>query len=254
MRKRERVSVLLAHHDLRILRYLSIELHRSTDIQLQLLTARTIKETQDIIKAGLADISYIDFGFDRGHGEDLITMIRKRNPYHPIIAIMETADKDYRLKILDEYYPVICVTIEVLLPKLDVYFKRAMLDLRASPLRIALEGIDEIEVVDLDEICDITSIKNTKYLEVRLYDFKNKVYKTVMHRSTLDEFGEEFNDYFVRCHHGRLVSKRAIQKIFPAREDNEIVLLYPDEFGDPVTVAMSEGRKKEVLKKMKGVY
>jgi len=246
----------LAHSDPSILRSLFIEIYRILEIPVQLLQAKTFEETYEIVKKGFADISVIDFGFEAGHGEDLITMIRAKTPHHPIIVLLDAKDATERLELTHKYYPLICLTTKMFCSRLDDYLKKAIMDLRFAPQRIALRGMEEIKTVDVLEICYLESIANTKYLEVTLYDFEKKIYRTEQHRSTMAQFLEEYNEegYFIQCHNSYIVNKKMIGKVLPARADNLIVLLYPDDEGYPVEILMSEKYKKMVLKELKGLY
>lgn len=227
----------------------------------QILVAKTFKEAKDIVKLGLGEIFFIDFGLPDGHGVNLIELIRAQKIEYPIIVQTEKNDRDYKLEIYDNYDNIKYLTKDELFEKLPKRLVKAKIDVeRALENRIAVRGKQIIDTLSADELCYVMSIPESHHLYVELYNIGTKAYYNAeIKNMNLDQFMKEYNTlgYFLRCERSFIVNIKMVEKVF--KNDNEILMIprKKDKKGEStkeVRINVGGTYKKEVLARLKGLY
>lgn len=256
MAKKTLRTILVVEDDEKISAKIHSHILNVFNRQVQIKEAKTMKDAEKVLDQGMVDISIIDFALPDGDGENLIARIRKESRYHPIIAQTTNVDMQYRIKIYEQYYPIMYITKDVLFERLTECLTWAVADLEfRAPHRLSVSSA--IGSMDINEVCYIKRMMNTNHLHVELYDFDQEAYKSVeIKNMSLAQFMKKYNKtgYFIRCHNSYIVNKKMIKDV--DRTNSEIVMLHPCKDGYLVRVEMSVNGKyrKDVLAQTEGVY
>lgn len=256
--RRKIIRVLVAHSDSTVLRYLSIEIPRAFDalgIYAHIITSKTFNDTKKMIKKENVDVFCICFNWEdeQGHGEDLIELIEKTSIHQSTIVMMENNDVDYRLRITDEYYPILCPTKEMLFSNLDRYLRKTLKRIAPYIQEVIIPTHTDVIRFYLEEVP--YAYGHAGKTTIHIYDFDVKRYKTIEIPLSITNFLARYDKFnmFLKCHRDYAVNRTMIRKVRKSREDQCIELIYPNEKNYPVEIPMSDSGKKLVIKAMNTV-
>jgi len=255
--KRKRITrALVVEDDKAIVYQIKNFILRRFAREIQVLIATTFKEASNIIHQGLIDIYIIDFGLPDGNGEELLTLVRQLYPKAPIIVQTTQDDIDYQVKIYKKFRGVVYITKKELFNELGdsvAEAKEEALDYEKK--RLPLETREKIESIDVDDICFIEKIPNSKNLNIEYYNHRKGDYDfKIMNNVSLQQFIQEHNDsgYFLRCHGSFIVNKKMIEEV--NKLDNCILLLHRRAGDNEVYIDIGDKFKNKVLEELKGFY
>ena len=254
-RPKRLLSILIVEGNFFILREIEAHIARQFDREVQVLKARTFKESEDIIKRGLFDIAIIELLLPDGHGDDLISLIRQKHPCLPIIVQIIEEDKAYH-RVHNKHENIIYLEKEVMFLELKDRIRKAKNRHEAiASWRLPIVNYKKIEPVDINEVCYVSKVSESANLHVELYDLNKKDYTyTTIEAMTLTEFINKYNEtgYFLRCHNSYIVNRKMIKSF--SQVDNQITMLMPRKDGNDVIIDVSEKYKKQVREVLRGLY
>lgn len=233
-----------------------------SDIKTYCPTVQVIGEADGVesglqlIKASVPDVIFLDIRMGVGSGFDLIAKLRQQGdiPFQIIfttaydeyaIKAFKFSATDYLLKPVDHEDLIQAVqkikidTVQSSLKENMELLLESMKGIKTSNKRIALNSIDRVQVVNVDDIIQCESQKN-----YTLFYLTNK--KQVLVTRTLKEFEDMLEgDNFLRVHHSHLINVKHLKEY--VKIDGGYAVM-SDNSQVPVSV-----RKKEQLLSLLGL-
>jgi len=233
-----------------------------SDIKTYCPTIQVIGEA-DGVESGLQlierttpDVIFLDIRMSDGSGFDLIAKLRQQGPINIQIIFTTAYDEyaikafkfsaiDYLLKPVDHEDLIQAVqkiktdTVQSSLKENMELLLESMKGMKTSNKRIALNSIDKVQIVNVDDIIQCESQKN-----YTLFYLINK--KQVLVTRTLKEFEDMLEgDNFLRVHHSHLINIKHLKEF--VKIDGGYAVM-SDGSQVPVSV-----RKKEQLLSLLGL-
>ena len=233
-----------------------------SDIKTYCPTVQVIGEADGVesglqlIKNTKPDVIFLDIRMSDGSGFDLIAKLRQQSPINIQIIFTTAYDEyaikafkfsatDYLLKPVDHEDLIQAVqklktdTVQSSLTENMELLLESMKGMKTSNKRIALNSIDKVQVVNVDDIIQCESQKN-----YTLFYLINK--KQVLVTRTLKEFEDMLEgDNFLRVHHSHLINIKHLKEF--VKIDGGYAVM-SDGSQVPVSV-----RKKEQLLSLLGL-
>jgi two-component system LytT family response regulator len=209
-----------------------------------------------LIKSTTPDVIFLDIRMSDGSGFDLIAKLRQQGTISFQIIFTTAYDEyaikafkfsaiDYLLKPVDHEDLIQAVQkikvqdVQNSLKENMELLLESMKGIKTSNKRIALNSVDKVQVVNVDDIIQCESQKN-----YTLFYLTNK--KQVLVTRTLKEFEDMFEgDNFLRVHHSHLINVKHLKEYI--KTDGGYALM-SDGSQIPVSV-----RKKEQLLSLLGL-
>jgi len=218
--------------------------------------ADSVESGLHLIKNTTPDVIFLDIRMSDGSGFDLIAKLRQQGPINVQIIFTTAYDEyaikafkfsatDYLLKPVDHEDLIQAVqklktdTVQSSLTENMELLLESMKGMKTSNKRIALNSIDKVQVVNVDDIIQCESQKN-----YTLFYLINK--KQVLVTRTLKDFEDMLEgDNFLRVHHSHLINIKHLKEF--VKIDGGYAVM-SDGSQVPVSV-----RKKEQLLSLLGL-
>ena len=233
-----------------------------SDIKTYCPTVQVIGEADGVetglqlIKNTTPDVIFLDIRMSDGSGFDLIAKLRQQGSI-PFQIIFTTAYDEYAIKafkfsaidyllkpvdhedLIQAVQKIKTTDVQSSLKENMELLLESMKSIKTSNKRIALNSIDKIQVVNVDDIIQCESQKN-----YTLFYLTNK--KQVLVTRTLKEFEDMLEgDNFLRVHHSHLINVKHLKEY--VKTDGGYAMM-SDGSEVPVSV-----RKKEYLLNLLGL-
>jgi len=209
------------------------------------LKTTKFNDAKDMIECDSIDIFIIGKNLaDEGNGEELVNLVRKLYPKHPIIFYVEDESIEYQFKMQKKVKRLECVTKKELFGGLKEPLLTAYDDIIEYKSRVI--GFPEL-VFSIDNTCYIRADGN--YIEAHIYDFEEKTFSRADKKMTMKKFMEDYNceDDFIRCHESYIVNKRMVRRVYKA--DGYLELIVEDKDGHPIEIPIGGTYHKKVVAK-----
>jgi len=263
--QRKIIKVLIAYNEPKFLRYLAIEIPRkygALGVYAHIITASTFTDTVKAIEQAEIDVYCIDFNWEneRGHGEDLITLIKKTAPHQTVIAIMDDEEPNYQViaNLANQYYPILAPTKTAFFADIKGYLEKSLLHLSPYTQIVTLDTRSKTIRFYLEEIAYLYG--HDGQTTVFVYNSQINKYQKIKIPISITNFLAKYDKsgIFIRCHRDYAVNHWMIRFVHKPRAHRCIELIYKDERDYPVEIPISDSYSKQkplqdLLRPVKGV-